>query len=168
MTFKTRVKKAKERAAEALKAAGIEDRFIVKVKKVKEDWLGLYRHRSQFSSKPIMWINQNLPAMAREAGVTDRFDEMLVDTILHEYGHVVYEFAELRGRPTWMNNPTARRLWRDIRGLQRGPRFNEEVFAETMARFLKGEPTKGAYQGIAQRYAECISDGVAHLTMDCN
>jgi len=157
MTFKDRVKKARNQAAKLIKAAGIDDHFIVKVKKVRENWLGLYRHRSQFSSKPIFWINSDLPRMAREADVTDRFDEMLVDTILHEYGHVIYEFAELRGKPTWMNNPTARHLWNDIQRIRTASGF-EEVFAETMARFLKGEATRGAYRDIVQRYAECLSE----------
>jgi len=153
--FKDRVKTLRNEAAGLLEAVGIHDRFVVKVRPIPEGCLGLYRGGSQFRGKPIFWINSNLPKLASEEGVTDRFDEMVLDTILHEYGHVIYEFAEHHSKFPW--NCSAKKLWDTIQSLNDGPSFYE-AFAENMVRYLKGSTSNSTYVSLVKQFAKCLEE----------
>jgi len=81
------VRRAKEDALRLLRHYGIDDDFTIKLKPTKqENWLAQYRATSQFRSGTIFWVNPEHPADHDE----------LVRTILHEYGHVIYELARFR------------------------------------------------------------------------
>jgi hypothetical protein len=98
-----------------LVGAGISDvSSCVKVKPFgavgkNTDWLGLYRSMSQFRSRPIFWLNESLPDKVDD--IVDEFNpgvpvpvrrhesfKAAVDTLLHEYGHVIAEYASKRSK----------------------------------------------------------------------
>jgi len=85
-----------------LKAFGIEDSPIIKVKEFKgkqRHWLGLYRALSQFKDKPIFWINTNLFEIMDEACVDSaKVDEIILDTLKHEYAHVILEWFKYKNK----------------------------------------------------------------------
>lgn len=154
MNFKARVAKAKKRAVAALKAVGIKDPFTVRVKKVGGEALGLYRHHSQFMQRgPIFWINEDLPKIAKKSGVSERLDDILLDTLLHEYGHVIYEFALEMAKHKYANQTKA--FWKDIQAQNTGPGFEEE-FAEMIAHTLGDGHIDPVYYEFAERYAELL------------
>lgn len=92
---------SKNIAMKRLHDKNIDDRLIVKVKDIKQyDWLALYRSLSQFTSRPIFWINKDLPnrlkEMDRELGTCSNEYAVVTDNILHEYGHVIAEWGKER------------------------------------------------------------------------
>lgn len=104
-------------------------RFTVKIKPFSgnsKNWMALYRGGSLFGSKgPIFWINERCLEVASELGVPPhRFVEMTCDSILHEYGHVIVEWAE--------------RFAPDLAVLIRERFPDEEDFAEGFALTLNG------------------------------
>ena len=119
----TIVKKSKDIAINILNKHGIFNPLTVKIKEFKgyrKGFLACYRNGTQFSSHPIFWINKDLNNIIMESEVEfcHRINEYTVisDNILHEYAHVIYEWAQFR-------NPALRKMidnrWK-----------NEEDFAE--------------------------------------
>lgn len=154
MDFKARVAKAKKRAVAALRAVGINDRFTVRVKKVRPGVLGVYRHHSQFMSRgPIFWVNEDLPKIAKRDGVSDRLDDIIFDTLLHEYGHVMFEWAREVSKHKYARQ--VKTFWEDIQAQSTGPDFEEE-FAEMMAKTLGDGHLDPVYHGFAERYGELL------------
>lgn len=118
---------AKKKAEAALKAVGIVDGFTVKQKELPrshEHDVALYRARSQFRSRPIFWVSNSL---------VDE-DELLL-SLLHEYGHVIAEWAAMRD-PSLLEQLQSG--WRDEDGL-----FDEEDWAEHFARVVAGSEVRG-------------------------
>jgi len=93
--------KLKELAQQTLRSIGIHEEVLVKVKKLRDPYrLACYRSRSQFTNgKPIFWISSDI-----EEKVMNAWDDpgkipgVVSDCIVHEYGHVIYEYAELRDK----------------------------------------------------------------------
>jgi len=123
---------ARKDAVKKLKAAGVEDKIVVKLHAITlSEAVGQYRGGSQFRGAPIFWISDNV-ALWDRFEPTDLVRGMTL-TILHEYGHVVWEY--LRVRHT--HNQDARKLWDDLRALSTGSASeDEEEFAEAFAQSL--------------------------------
>ncbi len=127
MTQKKIIAKAKAQASERLLRFGIQDKFIVKVRDPKNnDWVAMYRGGTQFTNSrgPIFWVSRELLDNPTE----------LVISLLHEYGHVIAEWAWRRGTSLkkfigkhWKENNFYNRNW------------DEEAFAEEFAQFLFGD-----------------------------
>ncbi len=79
---------------------GIEDAFMVRVKSFtkRTAYLGLYRSGTQFTSMPVFWINEHLPSMITPEDTLAGISLAIAvrHTIIHEYGHVIAEWAQLR------------------------------------------------------------------------
>jgi hypothetical protein len=90
---------------------GIDDKFTLRVKTFKRKdntrWVALYRGFSQFASGPIIWINEDIPRIMKEKCCKDDEDwEFMcatgdvnrgtIDSIIHEYAHVIAEYARYR------------------------------------------------------------------------
>lgn len=132
----------------------IHDPFIVKVKRIKKRHvLALYRGGSQFLSKGItFWINERIELWQSHC----RFFSMslydsLVETLLHEYGHVIAEAAEKR-IPTLHN--LIKQTWQ-----------NEEDFAEDFACFLtrpnyKSNQWRQKMNAVIQNYQSVVFEPV--------
>ena len=125
---------AKNFALTCLKEHGIEDTFAVKVKpfpKKFREAIGLYRAMTQFRGhhQPIFWINEELPQLLKEGGVSSGklgavLGAVLVDTLLHEVGHQVAEAIVKVGSL-------------ELKGMYVGASFDdEEEFAESVAHHL--------------------------------
>ncbi len=83
-----------------LENSGIpESKALIKFpKKSKNNWLGWYRNFSQFKSQPIIYIDVNQHEIAlREMGEfsEQNLKKHIMDTMLHEYGHVIEEVVRL-------------------------------------------------------------------------
>lgn len=133
--------KAIREAETALARFGVQDRFTVKIKPARKgEWIGMYRSRTQFHGHrlPIFWISEAAPRIAKATGWS--LHRALVSTLLHEYGHVIYEWAKLE-------SPA---LMQDIENIT----DDEEDFAETFGIAAMNGASSPAYRKIAARYFE--------------
>ena len=164
MLTKQLVAKAKKTALEKLHALGVRDNIVIRIKPTSRgDWVGQYRARTQFTGQgrgPIFWVSETLDeSLARvreeegEAPPTEiSVLNELIRTILHEYGHVIAEWA-------WFRNENAQKLiqetWRGFDAHMNRP-WVEEDFAEDFARWLTGYNVYGnekALDAVAALYA---------------
>jgi len=112
--------KLKELAQKALRSIGIYKDVLVKAKRPHDpNHLACYIPRSQFTNgKPIFWLSPDIEKKTMDAwGDPAKIPSVLSDCIVHEYGHVIYEYAELRDKG----------LFTRIKGSFPG---DEEAFAE--------------------------------------
>ena len=140
---------AKAETQRLLSKAGIDDGFSVKVKAFPADdehSMALYRARSQFGGNgPIMWLNEKLPDMMKEHGVEkSKLPEIMTDSMSHEYGHVMYEFAEYR-------EPE---LYKTINDYFHG---DEEKFAEGFSMHLNGREPNPVYDRVIKGYSAALT-----------
>jgi len=101
---KDAVAKAKRWTSDSLRRLGIHDAITVKVKQFAKspNWLAMYRSNSQFGRNPIFWINENILDVMRDEEVPDsKLLKVVYDSLLHEYGHVVWEWARTRDSETY-------------------------------------------------------------------
>ena len=123
-----RVKEVAPAAAEevlaALKRRGIADGFRVEVRhRPDRPWVGWYRRRSQFRSVgPVFALNAGCLVRAGR-----RLEAEVALTLAHEYGHLVWEWAELRGPRSFLEAV--------VEAVVDG---GEEAFAEEFAQALVG------------------------------
>jgi hypothetical protein len=139
---------AKKRALVLLRDVGIKDSFTVKIHLTKgsgADALGWYRSMSQFRGGAIFWISPTLPQMASAQGVEDQIDLIVLDTLLHEYGHVIWEFAK--------KNHNAKSLWDKVQEVTAG---NEEEFAEMFAHNIRRK-YGGSFTEIARLHGRLLA-----------
>jgi hypothetical protein len=138
--MKKLLKQALVETAAALAVFDIDDTFSVKIKTFKSDnlhTLALYRSRSQFKGRgPIFWVNESFVALCEQQCAEPL--KQLVLTLLHEYGHVIYEFSQFR-LPD---------LSADIDNVT----DDEEDFAETFAVVVKNNAASPAYRDFIARY----------------
>ena len=117
---------AKKTALKGLEKFGIKDKFMVRVKDPKkENWVAQYRCFSQFGKfGPIFWIS---PCLLNQQ------DELII-SMLHEYGHVIAEYA-------WLKNTSIQKLirrhWPGKDNLLNRD-WDEEEFAEDFAHYIFG------------------------------
>ena len=147
--LETVVRGCKELALKELKSRGITDKITVKIKDFKkkgyENWIALYRAHSQFTSRPIVWINKGLYKFidTEEKNTGGRINEysVITDNILHEYGHIIAEWAKKRNKE--MDN-IIRRVW-----------YNEEDFAEGFVAYARDSvfaDNENAYDRVIKLY----------------
>lgn len=148
---------AKRLTLEALERNGIEDSFVLRVKppprveRIGKGCLALYRGNSQFMGLgPIFWIRSDFEGVVAEVDEDDviyRTNPLTaaVQTLLHEYGHVIYEWAEAR-------DPELFSIIRD--GFDDG-----EDFAEDFMRYATGDPMcSSAHSCIIRLYNRSLKD----------
>lgn len=137
---------AKDDALARLARHGITDSLVIKLKAPKQaDWVAMYRGGTQFTGRgrgPIFWLSsrtdETLAAVFEEddAGVPNDTDvrRALVGSILHEYGHVIAEWAAKR------SDTISEMLAASWPGESYGRPWDEEEFAEDFSRWLSGRP----------------------------
>jgi len=150
------VPKAKSEALRLLAEVGIEDDIVVKIHKTTASALGQYRGASQFRSGTTFWISPDVPAvLVREGIAASMLEDVIVDTILHEYGHVLWEFLRIRSHL----NPKAERLWEDVRALSTGSEDDdEEGFAENFGLAVSGREQSPVHLAFARRFGELLKE----------
>lgn len=153
---------AKKETLRRLSEYGINDSFTLRIKShekiakrvrrcpdTAEGCLALYRGASQFGSGPIFWIRDDFEAEV--ARLDEEYDMMgrtnpytvAIQTLLHEYGHVIYEWAR----------------WRDSELLKiiEDAFDDEEDFAEDFMRFVMDDPfCSSAHAQIIRLYVRSI------------
>jgi hypothetical protein len=149
------VKTAAVEARQLLLQFGIDDHFTVKLKclphrrlrdgTLASECLGIYRSRTAFRSRPIFWINPELPKIAADEGVSDKLYQIILDTILHEYGHVICE---------WSQHSTLGDA--ELRAAIENVADDEEDFAETFALVVSHNAASPAYREIAAMYMRVV------------
>ena len=128
-----------EDADARLQRMGIHDQLRVKFRPLADPtWLGQYRSLSQFRGGPIFWVD---PAAHADQPDVRR---AIVQTILHEYGHVIWEYARLRDPDLYDRAQTV-------------ADEDEEEFAETFALVVYNGAASPAYRGIIQLYARALA-----------
>lgn len=152
--IKEQVATAKRIAMKELLRVGIDDNFVVKVKGTKShDWIAQYRGNTQFTGAgrgPIFWVSPNIEEairdMNRELGIEEKPDVLsaLVDSMLHEYGHVVAEWAHKR------NEEMSGIIERGWPGSIYGRPWDEERFAEDFMQWLRGGDPYGSEKDLAK------------------
>lgn len=131
------VKTAQTAALKELARIGVKDNIVVRLKRCRGNWIAMYRSRTQFTGAgrgPIFWVSpetwNHLVKEKAEVGETppNHVDllNVLTDSILHEYGHVIAEWAQLRSEPMKKIIVAG---W---------PGWDEERFAEDFAQWLRG------------------------------
>jgi DNA-binding transcriptional regulator GbsR (MarR family) len=142
------VKDATDVCNKLLRDEGINDPVTTKIKDIKaikkKDWVGLYRSMSQFKNgRPIFWINKTLPVYSQEGDSFYQNPEQeafegIVTTLLHEYGHVIVEYAEKRD---YVLRSKISHYWPD-----------EEDFAEDFMFYVRNENYNPKMGEVIKRY----------------
>lgn len=137
---------AKESALDKLHAKGVKDKFVVKLKKPDGQWVAQYRGGTQFTGRgrgPIFWVSEELLDSPKQ----------FVLSLLHEYGHVVAEWAYAR-------SPAIAALLKEFwPGSEYGRPWAEEDFAEDFAHYLEG----GLFLGDAMALEQIIAQYVIEV-----
>lgn len=128
--LKRSVREASSEVSHLLHAHGINDTFVVKIHPFKghrKKWVALYRSMSQFRNNIIFWITPHFVTNCIDCGSLkeNAIADLVTDSLLHEYAHVVFEWAANR-------DPVLLRMIMDD--------YNDpEEFAEGMIDILKGD-----------------------------
>lgn len=132
---------------EWLAKAGIEDEVRVEVWKRMPrvgdpaKSVGSYARHSQFRGSPVLRLSANIPEIVKEDCLAHGEGRHQIehdtiacarDTLVHEYGHVVWEFARLSSSP----HPDLPRLRALVTGWKGGEEQFAEDFAEALGSFL--------------------------------
>ncbi len=157
------VAKAKKWTLDSLRRLGIHDMVTVKVKRFAKspNWLAMYRSNTQFGRNPIFWINENILDVMREADVPDsELLKVVYDSLLHEYGHVIWEWARARDADTYKTLFWGNKTW-----------GGEEEFAEGFVQFALNGLGKEGYAPVveaftAKVFAPAASAG-GQLRLEC-
>lgn len=134
------VRQAKVLALKKLARLGISDTFTVKLRQTTDSahWVAQYRSNSQFRSGPIFWVSPNHPNDLGE----------LTKSLLHEYGHVIYELARNRSSTLLDDIDTA---FMD----------DEEEFAESFGRAVYAEKDYPWLSRIVRGYLAALTGASA-------
>lgn len=122
---------------------GCAREFTVKVKPFpgnRQHDMAMYRSMTQFKGKPIFWINEQLPSMAKKRGVESSMGEIIDDTLYHEYGHLVAEWARKR------DPATSAFIASKFTG--------EEEFAEKFVTFITRGYNKDAFAPVTKAFCD--------------
>jgi hypothetical protein len=113
-----------------LKGYGINERIDVSLKQFSGDqqcWLAMYIRESQFKGNLKFYVNTRTPGIVDAAVLPQSItiEDVFVDSLYHEWGHVLEEFSRMGEGGEEMNK------------LIYGPFSDEEDFAEYMVDFFR-------------------------------
>ncbi len=134
---------AKDKAVKMLWDRGIEDDMIIELQEFDGDrrcWLALYKKMSQFPrGYPVIQVNENTQGiLAAAKDKTTGINLAMLESILHEYGHIIAEWGRER-------DPEITRLVFQYAS-------DEEVFAEDFMRFMLGRIRSPIMEDVLQRF----------------
>jgi len=129
------VAKATEYLYAELLKHDIEDKVTVKIKPFKpvhqKHWLMMYKGGTALrGGRPIFWVNDRFLKLVVDY-MGDALDALVVlkDSMVHEYGHVIYEWANWRKS----NDENASKAMYLLKSFG-----DEEKYAENFAFFISG------------------------------
>lgn len=98
-TIKASLPVAYDNVKQLLETLGIEDDFVVTIHETTAHGgrsLAQYRAQSHLrNGVATIWVSPRLAQLAEQNLL--RVDDVLTDTLMHEYGHVIWEWASYRG-----------------------------------------------------------------------
>lgn len=117
----------------------MDESITIRVRRLKKNnWLALYRSRTQFGNRgPIFWINEDFEDICTREGACSK--QQILLTIFHEYGHVIDEWGMLRDHSL---GARINEVWLDA-----------EEFAEDFAHYLYDGWGAAAMDEVVQMYA---------------
>lgn len=149
------VKELKKEAIRKLDVFDIQDTFTIKIKNPDNDWIAQYRGLSQFMNGgrgPIFWL---APTLIHHP------DEFIL-SILHEYGHVIAEFA-------WAtkNKKISKLLSKYYPGTFGSRPWDEEEFAEDFAQGVFGNTFANCFaiQKICKEYVKVYEISLQNIPL---
>lgn len=140
---------AQKQALGLLEKAGIHDDLDISLKQFSGDqrcWLAKYDRMTQFKRTPVFWVNTQTPGIIDAAVLPQDMtvEDVMVDSILHEYGHVIEEWAKVRNKKMF--------------SMIYGPFSDEEDFAEYMVDFFRYRKDRKRVDVARAVVAEYIKD----------
>lgn len=119
---------ARDSVVSMLRGYGIEERISASLKQFDGEqrcWLAMYMRETQFRGDPVFYVNTQTPGIIDAAVIPQKMtvEDVFIDSLLHEYGHVIEEWARVK-------NP-------EMKKLIYGPFSDEEDFAEYMVDFFR-------------------------------
>ena len=136
-----------------LQAHGIHEEITTTLKQFtggRRCWLALYVRGSQFRGLPIFEVNTQTPGIVDAAVLPQSVtvEDVFIDSLLHEYGHVIEEYA----RQGYPDQSMKRAIY--------GPFSDEEDFAEYMVDYFRyhkdQSPRKKVVDSIMKMYVEDV------------
>jgi hypothetical protein len=89
------VAKSQNHVANLLSEYAIHQPYNLEIRQFRgyrSRFMGLLRAETEFSKRPVIWINQNLISMMKRYEVPEwEYENVVTDTILHEIGHIIYK-----------------------------------------------------------------------------
>lgn len=155
------VEKAKVELDSRLKRYGIDDRIVVRMKpagRIKADWIACYRGMSALrGGTPIFWVPDNFLQIAQEVTPGENPYSALVQTLFHEYGHVIAEWADKARSPGYFDEQVAAAA-EQVFALIQSSFSDAEEYCEDFAHFLDGDgfANDEAHLKIMSIYAEAM------------
>lgn len=135
-----------------LQKYGIHDRIDASLKQFTGEqrcWLAQYIRESQFEGNPRFFVNTQTPGIIDAAVLPQSvtIEDVFIDSNLHEYGHVIEEWARFENE--------------EMRRLIYGPFSDEEDFAEYMVDYFrhhrnKDQRRKGAVDRVISLYVKDV------------
>jgi hypothetical protein len=138
-----------------LRLLGISDKLTVCIKPRKsmrgKNWVGCYRGQTQFRNGgrgPIFWISEEFVKVAGEMGnITERsIYQGILDTLYHEYWHVIVEFSN--------KGPFSDAELQPLRDAISKAGDDEEEAAEEFHRWFSGARSDDRFRRIIEEYAK--------------
>ena len=139
-----------DEAVEMLQAVGINEQFDASLKDFTGEqrcWLAMYIRESQFRGNPQFFVNTATPGIIDAAVLPQSVtvEDVMIDSILHEYGHVIEEWAKRKNRGDMFN-------------LIYGPFSDEEDFAEYMVDYFRYKKDKARRGGVDKVITMYVKD----------
>jgi hypothetical protein len=131
------VREAASNVSQMLFSHGMHESFVTKMHAsdgLPNGWIASYRDRSQFTSHTTFWVNPYIDLYLVN------LERVITDSILHEYGHVIYEWGVKRD-PILLNMIIQRYI-------------TEEYFAESFIQVLKSDGFINNANDITKRFIE--------------
>ena len=142
------LKKIAQDAMKLLNDHGISDKIVVKYNRFtgyRNAWVACYRDKSQFSSSPIIWINENIDDLLVKWDVGLGLEyEVILDSIIHEYGHVIAEWCKYRDQKTYY--------------LIQSSFEDPEDFAESFVDYIGKDKKNRVFKKIITAYKEGLTE----------
>ena len=125
-----------------LKGYGINDRINASLKQFSGNercWLAMYMRQSQFRGDPQFYVNTQTPGIIDAAVLPQHVtvEDVFEDSLYHEYGHVILEFAESRNE--------------EMYNLVYGPFSDEEDFAEYCVDFFRYHKDRSGRKDVVEK-----------------
>ncbi len=123
---------------------GIEEKIDASLKQFSGEqrcWLAMYMRESQFRGNPVFFVNRATPGIIDAAVLPQKItvEDVMVDSLCHEYGHVIEEYSRLGDNGEEMHS------------LIYGPFSDEEDFAEYCVDYFRYHKDRSSRRSVVDK-----------------